>query len=82
MNRNQAKELFPIIKAFAEGRTIQYRIMVMNLQFGMMLIKNIMTSSHIHFSIASSQSQSIAHSRTQKSAGLKWRNISRLGGLN
>ena len=26
MNRNQAKELFPIIKAFAEGRTIQYRI--------------------------------------------------------
>ena len=26
MNRNQAEELLPIIKAFAEGKSIQYRI--------------------------------------------------------
>ena len=25
MNRHQAKELLPIIQAFAEGKTIQYR---------------------------------------------------------
>lgn len=25
MDRNQAKELLPIIKAFSEGKTIQYK---------------------------------------------------------
>lgn len=78
MNREQAKELLPIIQVFVEGKTIEFR------ERGCTLWAESISpifNFAIFLNIASSQSPSIVHLRTLKSAGRKCKSISRSGGL-
>lgn len=79
MNRKEAAELSPFIKAFGEGRIIEFSSItdvskawreVTDFPIGMIKI----SSSEL------SQNQSIALLRMQKSAGRKCKIINRLGG--
>lgn len=63
MNRKTAKDLLPIIKAFSEGKCVETKT-----SSGWISIEN-MGFVGILNNTASNQSLSIAHSRTQKSAG-------------
>ena len=74
MTREEAKELLPIMQAFAEGKTIEYRE-----SGGAWKVAHTPTWSS-RFFIASSQNQDTDPSRPKKSAGMKCRIISRLDG--
>lgn len=74
MKRQQAKELLPIIKAFAEGKTIQYYT---NLTPHWI---DIDPDRAVNFSDASSQNQNIVHLKIKMSVGKKCKNINLLDG--
>lgn len=75
MNRIEAKEFYPILQAFAEGRMIECRTKpsaVKKVQmFRMIGRKRKRLSFGIIQSTESSQNQSTDLSRMQKSAGMK-----------
>lgn len=83
MNRNQAKEFYPILQAFAEGRVIECRTKPSAIE-GTDVPNDWTEIKEIEFwkiqNTASNQSQPIDLSRMQKSVGRKWKSISRLGG--
>lgn len=80
MNKEEAAELLPIIKAFSEERPIQYRIRDNKTAIWNDLDKIITNSVRIHFNIALSLNKNIVHLRIQKSAGMRCKSISHLGG--
>lgn len=86
MDRNQAKEFYPILQAFAEGKAIECRTKPSALSKSWQGMNDWTEIKEIGTGIIqnteSSQNQSIVHSRMQKSAGQKCKNTSRLGGLN
>lgn len=65
MNRKTAKDLLPIIKALSEGKCVETKT-----SSGWISIENMGFIGNL-YNTASNQSQSIAHSRTQKSVGRK-----------
>ena len=77
MNRQQAKDLLSIIQAFADGKTIQYYNTHPTPHWEMFYLMNELILVKIVQNIVSSQNPSTAHSRTQKSAGMKCKSISR-----
>lgn len=68
MDRNQAKELLPIIQAYAEGKVIESRCIKGDTS---LWYDDEDPSFDDDFETESSQSQSTVHSRMQKSAGKK-----------
>lgn len=77
----EVQKLFPILEAIKEGKTIQFKESdgwrdINGDDEGFYL--NTLVEKLIN--TASSQSQSIVHLRTQRSAGMKCRSTSRLGG--
>lgn len=70
MDRNQAKEFYPILQAFAEGRVIECRTKPSLIE-GSDVPNDWTEMKEIGFWNNTESSQSIAHSRMQKSAGRK-----------
>lgn len=80
MDRNQAKEFYPVLQAFAKGESIECRTKPSAVEGSD--IPNNWTEMNFGIiqSIASSQNQSTVLSRMQKSAGQKCSNTSHSGG--
>ena len=75
MNRQQVKELLPIIQAFAEGKPYRYKRIQIGAIWAMRLILILVSKD-----TASSPTPSTAHSKTRTSAGRKCKNTSLLDG--
>lgn len=84
MDRNQAKEFYPILQAFAEGRVIECRTKPSALSKSWQDMNEWTEMKELDIvniqSIASSQSLPTVLSRIQKSAGKKCKSISHSGG--
>ena len=83
MDRNQAKEFYPILQAFAKGEAIECRtkpsaVKGTSVPNDWTEIKEIGDWDNTE----SSQNQSTVHLRMQKSAGMKCKSINQLDILN
>lgn len=84
MDRNQAKKFYPFLQAFAEGRVIECRtkpsaVKGTSVPNDWTEIKEIGYWDNIEYRIKP-EPKHRPFIRTQKSAGRKWKSISRLGG--
>lgn len=80
MNRNQAKKFYPIMQAFAEGKTIERRTKSWKLNKGWQYSTT--WKAKILMNIVLNLNQNIVLSKMQKSAGMKCKNINPLDILN